>query len=151
MLTNLFVYGTLLTEACPANVARVLSRAARDRRPGTIAGRLVDLGPYPGLRPAPSSRERVHGVVYRLADPARTLAVIDAYEGIQPASARGRSAPAANARVGQEYVRSRVQVRVAGEEGLWSAWAYLYIGPMQLAVPIVGGDYCAYLSTAPVR
>lgn len=77
--TRLFVYGTLRSGAPMHGLiegeARFVARAR-------FAGRLYDLGAYPGVTDG-SSRDVVHGELYELpADRReRILAVLDRYEG----------------------------------------------------------------------
>ena len=53
--------------------------------PGTIRGRLYDLGDYPGARvQGAESGQRVSGELYRLHDPERALRNLDQYEGFFP-------------------------------------------------------------------
>ncbi|HEX5998681.1 MAG TPA: gamma-glutamylcyclotransferase family protein [Hyphomicrobiaceae bacterium] len=92
MNVHLFVYGTLLSHAGHAMGAR-LRRDAQLIGPATMAGRLYNLGRYPGLVEAPerpihgangTTPSLVHGEVYALKMPAITLRWLDAYEGVLP-------------------------------------------------------------------
>jgi gamma-glutamylcyclotransferase (GGCT)/AIG2-like uncharacterized protein YtfP len=77
---HLFVYGTLLSTAGHPMGAR-LGREGERLGDAAMRGRLYSLGPYPGLVETPGL-ERVWGEVFRLFDPASTLAWLDAYEGL---------------------------------------------------------------------
>ena len=81
----LFVYGTLMSCATGrlglAERAR-LYREGRSLGPARTAGRLYDLGLYPGMTEPRAPGEIVHGEAVRLADARRTLAWLDIYEGI---------------------------------------------------------------------
>ena len=74
----LFVYGTLRAFV-DIPMAQWLRRTARYVGPATTRGRLYDLGPYPGLRPARHRSETVVGDVYRITDP-HVFRVLDRYE-----------------------------------------------------------------------
>ena len=97
----LFVYGTLRSEF-DNPYARRLRAEARLMGPATVAGSLFRISHYPGYRPDPPGE--VHGELYRLHDPARTLAALDDYEG-------------------EEYRRVAIPVST-GE----SAWIYRFEG-----------------------
>src|SRR5436309_11670207 len=83
MSQYLFVYGTLKRRSRHP-MARRLAESARHVGPARIAGRLYNLGRFPGLKPAHSSQDRVHGDVYDLGDHAEaTLREMDAYENAE--------------------------------------------------------------------
>ena len=113
MNPNLFVYGSLLSAVGHPTGERLRSEA-RMVGAASIAGRLYRVSWYPGLAQAEADSGCVHGEVYALADPARSLAWLDAYESIVP----GNEAD-------NEYVRVERPVQLAsGLEIL--AWVYLY-------------------------
>ena len=74
---------------------------------GRIAGRLLDLGSYPGA--VPDARREVHGELYRVSDPVRWRA-LDSAEGHQ-------------------YHRDEVTVRIDGGPER-RAFVYWYRGPL---------------------
>ena len=74
----LFVYGTL-RPFVDIPMSRWLRHVARYVGPGRTRGRLYDLGPYPGLRPAHRSGEWVVGDVYRVRKPL-VVRRLDRYE-----------------------------------------------------------------------
>lgn len=114
----LFVYGGLM-QGFPLH--RLLAGAADYLAAGSIQGRLLDLGDYPGVVPAPSGE--VRGEVYRVRRPDlwRTL---DYAEGPQ-------------------YHRGEVAVRLdAGTRHI--AFVYWYRGPLDRGIPIPAGDYRAH-------
>ena len=76
----LFVYGTLQSAFKRNRFARRLQREGILMGRARIPGRLYGLKRYPGLRPAQTAEDWVHGEVYRLPRPEGTLAVLDAYE-----------------------------------------------------------------------
>ena len=83
MTDCLFVYGTLLSGAGNA-MSKRLAREAWSLGPAHTSGRLYDFGKWPGLRQSKEDELYVHGEVYRLNEPATSLAWLDAYEGIGP-------------------------------------------------------------------
>jgi gamma-glutamylcyclotransferase (GGCT)/AIG2-like uncharacterized protein YtfP len=95
----------------------VLARGATFVGAGTVAGRLLNLGRYPGLI---AGRGRVRGELYRLDDP-QLLPVLDREEGYN-------------------FVRSIAIVTLARGRRV-RAWTYRYRGPRERAVPIPHGDY----------
>jgi len=114
--THLFVYGTLMPDACGELGLAERARLAVEADllgPATTTGLLLDLGDYPGLIDGPGV---VHGIVYALRNPAATLAWLDAYEDV-----RGTS---------QDLYR-RDERPVTLETGTSiSAWTYVSIQPM---------------------
>jgi len=114
----LFVYGTLM-RGFPLHP--LLEGRADSLGDGEVAGLLFDLGRYPAaLRDGGGV---VRGEVYRLKDPALWRA-LDSAEGNQ-------------------YHRREVGVRMAGGRQV-TACIYWYVGPLDRAVPIPGGDYRAH-------
>jgi gamma-glutamylcyclotransferase (GGCT)/AIG2-like uncharacterized protein YtfP len=127
----LFVYGSLRPAAAPPGAAGLVARLARVGS-GSLAGRLYDLGPYPGAVPDPACAERVRGEVLELpADPA-WLRALDAYEGFEP------SDPA-----GSLFVRVEAAVRLDdGTERRCLVYAWNRDPRRARAVP--GGDWLAW-------
>jgi len=119
---RLFVYGTLLARSAHP-MAALLRQRSTPLAPGWFAGRLYDLGAYPGALYEPDSETKVFGEVLNLS-PA-VLPLLDRYEGLheQPA----------------EYVRRRVPVQTAA--GPVACWAYLYCGPVSESRRILSGRY----------
>lgn len=116
MNPHLFVYGSLVTTAGHPQGHR-LRQEALLVAPATLAGRLYRVSWYPALRPAETATDRVHGEVYRLSDPVKSLAWLDQYEGITQG---GDSAAASD-----EYSRVEHPVTLANGDSL-SAWVYQY-------------------------
>jgi gamma-glutamylcyclotransferase (GGCT)/AIG2-like uncharacterized protein YtfP len=88
---------------------------------GQVAGRIVDLGSYPGA--VVDAGSTLHGELYRIHDPA-LWATLDSAEGPQ---------------------YHRREVTVTSEDGReLAARIYWYIGPLDRGVPIPGGDYRAH-------
>jgi len=96
---------------------RLLARRATFLGTGSVAGRLLNLGRYPGLI---RGTGRVKGELYRL-DAPEVLPVLDREEGYN-------------------FVRSITIVTLARGRRA-RAWVYRYRGPRERAVPVPHGDY----------
>ena len=106
---HLFAYGTLRPGHAPPEIAEVVRRL-RDIGPATIAGRLLDLGAYPGVVPDPTATNRVDGRLLELPDDPGVLAALDTYEGCDAGL----------------FVRATtLATRPDGEEV--RCWVYLYV------------------------
>jgi gamma-glutamylcyclotransferase (GGCT)/AIG2-like uncharacterized protein YtfP len=115
---SLFAYGTLMRGF---RLHALLEGRADCLGDGEITGLLFDLGHYPAaLRDGGGI---IRGEVYRLHDVSLWRA-LDSAEGSQ-------------------YHRGEVEVRMAGGRRL-AACIYWYVGPLDRAVPIPGGDYRAH-------
>jgi gamma-glutamylcyclotransferase (GGCT)/AIG2-like uncharacterized protein YtfP len=110
-------------------MAHYLASGGRCVGAGTVAGRLYDLGEYPGLVGPAAEGQRVRGEVYELDDPAAVLAALDRYEGC----AEGDPQP-------WGFARRLAAVALDGG-GELEAWAYEYRGPLEGARLIPSGDY----------
>lgn len=131
---HLFVYGTL-RRAIAAGPYPELNRHARYLGTARVAGRLYDLGRYPGLVPSDDPADRVCGEIYRLRRAAHVLALLDDYEGCS-----ARFAPP------HEYRRAWLGATLAsGAEQ--SAWVYLLNRQPVAATRIPGEDYLTYLNS----
>lgn len=78
MTNYLFVYGTLMADRAPAEIAHAV-RKLRLAGDGWTAGRLYDLGDYPGAI-FNSGSSKVIGQVYELAGGMNLLRKLDKYE-----------------------------------------------------------------------
>lgn len=140
MLDRLFVYGTLRRDV-PDGMYPVIRGLSRFAAYGTLRGRLLDLGPYPGLvsgltetsttlGPAVTS---VRGEIHVLEDPVRALERLDDYEGCGP-SAR------------KPYRFERLEAEVTLELGeTVRSWVYEYRGPRTGKRWIDSGDYARHV------
>lgn len=126
-MTCLFVYGSLRRDV-PGGRAELLGDDAEFLGPGSVRGRLLDLGAYPGLVPAVTRDERVRGELYAIRG-RRILAALDAYEDYDPQRPE-RSL----------FLRREVQVELDSGESR-TAWVYWYAGPPGRGRRIVSGDY----------
>jgi gamma-glutamylcyclotransferase (GGCT)/AIG2-like uncharacterized protein YtfP len=130
---HLFVYGTLMSSATGALGRPERARLAAEARtlgPATLAAaRLYDLGRYPGLAETGHPADTVHGEALTLADPPRTLAWLDDYEGFIPGDYNL-----------SEYARLERQIRLAGGAEL-AAWVYIFRRDVAALRPITGGRW----------
>ncbi len=106
----MFVYGTLRSKF-DNPYAKLLRSQAELIGPASVPGSIFRVSHYPGYRPAPAGS--VHGELYRLRDPAATLAILDEYEGA-------------------EYER----VLIA------DSWIYQFRTQPSEEIRIVSGDFC---------
>jgi gamma-glutamylcyclotransferase (GGCT)/AIG2-like uncharacterized protein YtfP len=136
MSDHLFVYGTLRSE-CGHPMHRLLTRHAERVGMARYAGRLYDLGGYPGVVPEPAAAPSVRGELYRLREPRALWPSLDRYEGCtDPGDA------------GAEYRRERQAV--LREDGTpVQAWMYLYNRPTDGLRPIPGGDFLQRTPSPP--
>lgn len=126
---RIFVYGTLRSDAASVWHERLIRPVGTVVGSGRVAGRLYDLGLYPGLVPPRFCSERVRGEVWEVQ--ASVIPALDRYEGTRP-----YVAPPA------EYRRDRALVRM--DDGrLISAWVYYYQLSTGGARRIRSGDYLA--------
>jgi gamma-glutamylcyclotransferase (GGCT)/AIG2-like uncharacterized protein YtfP len=117
----LFAYGTLRRGA---PMHELIEGRATWLGPASAAGRLVDLGAFPGLVPAQRPGDRVHGDLFAIADAQREelLDALDRYEGAS---------------------FERVQQAVDGPGGSALAWLYAYRGAADGCTVVASGDYLA--------
>lgn len=134
-VTQLFVYGTLRRE--PAHeMVHLLARTARFVSEARVAGRLYDLGSYPGMTLTPNDRY-VKGEIYEV-DPDQWWSVIqqlDEYE----ACTENDPEP-------HEYRRELVRAELSSGQGV-QAWAYVLNRPVLGLREISSGDYLAVSGT----
>jgi hypothetical protein len=91
-------------------MARELAARARFVGEGKTRGRLIDLGPYPGLLEATGAGKWVRGEVFELPESGFLVAELDRYEGCP-----------------WLYERVLAQV-ILEDEQVVSAWLYRYRG-----------------------
>jgi gamma-glutamylcyclotransferase (GGCT)/AIG2-like uncharacterized protein YtfP len=128
MNPNLFVYGSLMSTAHHPMGDR-LRREARLVGEATIEGRLYRISWYPGLVAGGQSSERVHGEVYALQAPARSLVWLDEYEGLVPGN------PDAG-----EYERVERPVQLATGETM-TTWVYAFRGDATKLTRVSSGKW----------
>ena len=129
---HLFVYGTLRRST--DNPMHQLLYGTTLVGTGTFQGKLYDLGNYPAAIFSDDPADRVHGEVYRLADPPATLALLDSYEACTEADAQPH-----------EYVRVVVPIHLeTGDEV--RTQIYLYNRAVAELTPVTSGDYLRWRS-----
>jgi gamma-glutamylcyclotransferase (GGCT)/AIG2-like uncharacterized protein YtfP len=120
----IFIYGTLM----PGLRLEAQMHGARFVGPAHIAGRLIDVGRYPGLLHGDG---QVTGEVYEVDD--AHLARLDGVEGVLPGD-----------RAQSHYWRELVTV-VSGPQQGQQVQTYLYNRPVDGCTPIPHGDYRRYI------
>ena len=126
----LFVYGTLHPSHAPEELADLVRRFDCIGQ-GSVAGRLYDLGAYPGAVLDARSAGRIFGTVFRLPPGDDVFARLDAYEGFAPDAPR-RSL----------FLRRLHSVQLANGEVV-VCWVYEYNGTAADAAMIESGIYRA--------
>jgi gamma-glutamylcyclotransferase (GGCT)/AIG2-like uncharacterized protein YtfP len=116
----LFVYGTLRS-AFQNRYARLLAEEGKLLGSARVRGRLYDLGRYPGMELSSAPEERVAGELYELRAGARTLEILDEYEG-------------------DEFTRMTVGALLDTGEQM-AVWVYVYNRPVAGERRILSGDY----------
>ena len=125
---HLFVYGTLRRNS-GGDQAAWLAKTAKHKGMARLAGRLVNLGKYPGLLPATKATEKVRGELYELPDDPEFLEQLDRYESCH----RDNAEP-------HEYCR--IVCTATDEDGvrIW-CWTYLYQWSAEHRPIIPTGDW----------
>jgi len=130
----LFVYGTL-KRSIANPVGSMMRVHANYRAEAVIAGRIYDLGPYPGII-IEDCGAAVYGELYEIVHPNALLALLDAYEGC------GSGDPFPH-----EFVR--VEATVRDTDGIdYRAWVYAYQGQVDQNRVLTSGYYQPSASVA---
>ena len=124
----LFVYGTLRRNS-PHPMAAFLARNGRFVGLAKTAGRLYDLGPYPGMLPALHDNDWVQGDLYELDDAETVLADLDRYEECP----LGQPEP--------ELFRRELAAVTALDGGSYRAWVYFYCRAVMESQRIASGVF----------
>jgi gamma-glutamylcyclotransferase (GGCT)/AIG2-like uncharacterized protein YtfP len=124
---KLFVYGTLRRGFEPHSYLR--RRSARFLGEGSIAGRLYDLGEYPGAIPSDLPGDEIQGELYELKNPRAHLQVLDEVEEFDPEH------PDTSL-----FVREPAEVRLKSGETV-EAWVYFLPKKPRNARLIQSGDF----------
>jgi gamma-glutamylcyclotransferase (GGCT)/AIG2-like uncharacterized protein YtfP len=119
----LFVYGTL-RRGFANPYAQYLAEHAKWSGEARVAGRLYDLGRYPGLRRSSHPQDWVTGELYKLPENPALLPALDKYEG-------------------QDFKRV---LAIACREGRPSVktWVYEYRPRVSDARRIISGDWAPH-------
>jgi gamma-glutamylcyclotransferase (GGCT)/AIG2-like uncharacterized protein YtfP len=129
----LFVYGSLRPAAGHPH-GRRLAAEATALGVGSVAGRLYDLGDYPGLV-LEAGPERVRGEVFRLAAGSPLWPLLDAYE--------------AGDAMNPEFVRTRAVVTLACDGARLDCALYVYRGSVAGRAQVLGGDWLRHMGATP--
>ncbi|MDP9190516.1 MAG: gamma-glutamylcyclotransferase [Acidobacteriota bacterium] len=133
--TQLFVYGTLRSD--PSHeMFHVLARRAKFLGEARVAGRLYDLGEYPGMVLRPDDRY-VKGELYDVRPEYwnEVIQQLDRYEGCED----GDPQP-------HEYRRELVEAELSNGRSV-EAWAYVLNRPVTGLSEIKSGDYLSAPAT----
>jgi len=109
----LFVYGTLLRDRTPSEMAGVM-RSLEFVSEGSASGRVLDLGSYPGALFDRKSTSNVHGEIYKLPANSDALRKLDVYEEFRPRYPRQSL-----------FIRESVPVQTTDGKKL-NCWAYRF-------------------------
>lgn len=132
-MNRLFVYGTLL-QGTNHSMAQFLTLHSTVLGNGCFAGKLYDVGSYPGAIWNASSRSNVHGQVVELLDVDLVLEHLDVYEGIDLSNPNP-----------DQYERVILPVKM--ETGvMMDCYVYVYSWPVTGLAHIVSGDYIQHLN-----
>ena len=113
MSLDLFVYGTLHPDRAPAEIRDVVEQFVFVGS-GSVQGRVLDLGEYPGLVLSADPRDRTRGSIFRLPDDGAVLAALDHYEGV-------------DANIATRSLFRREPIEVTCDDGSRkTCWVYLY-------------------------
>lgn len=128
--SSVFVYGTLRKGECRADVIDRHDpfEGGKGVVHGSVAGRLVDLGEYPGLLVGEDRTKRVHGEVYTFADLDEVFGDLDAIEGFNGYDGEDG-----------EYRRCIVRVDLDARERI--CWTYVFCGDASGKPVIESGDW----------
>lgn len=126
---HLFVYGTLLSNI-PSSMSKFLRRRASLVGKATVAGKLFDLGMYPGF--VAGGEDKVVGELYLIKpeNAEQTMEMLDAYESV-------------TGEAEDEYRRIEVTAQVGGG-GSFRADTYEFTGSVEGKTLIPKGNYPAF-------
>ena len=138
MTRYLFLYGTLMPDHAPAEIARTV-RNLRRIASGRVPGRLYDFGDYPGAIFTPSGSSAIKGEVYDLHGGMNLLRRLDTYEEFDELHPEDSL-----------FVRKKRLVRLKGSRQVL-AWVYEYNGDPSAGILIPTGDYRKWVKTRKQR
>jgi gamma-glutamylcyclotransferase (GGCT)/AIG2-like uncharacterized protein YtfP len=128
MSEYLFVYGTLLPGAAPAEIAAAAAQLVPVGT-GWVQGSLYDLGHFPGAVLESSSGRRIAGKVFLLPANPAVLKALDEYEEFDP------EAPEQS-----QFLRIRTTVKLS-IGGALECWIYVFNQDVRNAQLIECGDW----------
>lgn len=127
MTEYLFLYGTLLSGNLSEEAAEIV-RQLRPVAPAHVAGRLYDLGEYPGAVIDQSAETSIKGELFELPNDDSVLRTLDAYEEFDR-----------NDWKNSLFVRARAVAKLADGRRV-NCWIYVYNQDPGSRL-IVSGDY----------
>lgn len=128
MSNYLFVYGTLLGEFAPPEIAETVKKMEYVSN-GFVYGHLYNLGEYPGAILNDSIKSKIFGRIYKLPSDEDILQKLDEYEGFFP----HQSAP-------NLFVRKETCIFLENGKQL-NGWIYEYNRRVKSSALIKSGDY----------
>jgi gamma-glutamylcyclotransferase (GGCT)/AIG2-like uncharacterized protein YtfP len=129
MSEYLFLYGTLLADQAPDEVAEAL-KSLRRIGPAQVQGRLYDLGEYPGaILARPSSKTVVQGQLFELPTARTIWKELDQYEEFDPAKKENSL-----------FVRTKTRARLTNGDEV-NCWIYVYNDDPGTAPLVADGNY----------
>ncbi len=128
MKEYLFVYGTLMNEFAPTEVAETMTRL-KYLGDGFVYGRLYDLGEYPGAILGKKTESKIFGRVYQLPPDSSILQKLDDYEEFSP----HQSSP-------NLFVRKKTLIVLKDGRRI-RGWIYEYNRNIKSSTLIKSGDY----------
>lgn len=137
MTDFLFVYGTLMNNI-QSTIADYLHNNSEFIGGGFFAGKLYDLGSYPGAVYDAKATSRVYGHVFRLYNAAIIFTKLDRYESIDVIKLETN-----------EYSRIIIPVTIKNE--MFNCWVYVYNFSTEGLPQIVGGNYLNYFEKNPLH
>ncbi|SDP25155.1 Uncharacterized conserved protein YtfP, gamma-glutamylcyclotransferase (GGCT)/AIG2-like family [Mucilaginibacter sp. OK268] len=123
---HLFVYGTLLDNG--NSYGAYLQQHCTLLQAGKFRGKLYDIGEYPGSIVDENNAQYVHGSIYLMDEPEKTLKVIDDYEGFGDDQE-------------QPNLFIRILTSIETFDGPIECWAYVYNLPVDGLLWIESGRY----------
>jgi gamma-glutamylcyclotransferase (GGCT)/AIG2-like uncharacterized protein YtfP len=137
--TRLFVYGTLRSDP-RHEMFHVLAKTSNFLGDARVAGRLYDLGAYPGMSLS-SNGQYVKGELYEVHPEhwSKVIQRLDEYEGCSDRDAEP-----------QEYCRKLVSAELRSGESV-EAWAYVLNRDARGLREIPSGDYLSDALTSASR
>jgi gamma-glutamylcyclotransferase (GGCT)/AIG2-like uncharacterized protein YtfP len=128
MSEYLFLYGTLLPDQAPAEIATTL-KSLRRIGPARVRGKLYDFGEYPGALLVPSSKTTIKGEVFELPSRQAPLKALDQYEEFDPANKETSL-----------FIRTKVRARLTNGNHV-TCWMYIYNDDPGTAPLLADGNY----------
>ena len=128
MKQNLFVYGTLIKEFAPSEIAETVAKLKYVGE-GFVYGSLYDLGEYPGAILSGLPKSKIFGRVYQIPSNTDVLQKLDSYEGFYSLDS-----------LNNLFVRKETIISLINGKKI-KGWFYEYNGSVNSSNLIKSGDY----------